>query len=344
MNKKIALLLPIFLFPITGCSDNGFNVQLTYGTLVDKEAIQLDSSTFETMVANKESFLLAIYPNGSTCSCWRNFSYIINEAVNDAHLMVYKFYAEDVAANQTMRKMTGFYSYNDRPTFYVLKEGQLVKAYDYSDQNPLYHEYSSFIEEVEKRCKYPKLMKIDEDYLNTVIRDKALIYYARNKCSDCNYATPNTVVPYIANNNLKDYIYFMDIQYLYEDKEAYQTFKDNHLLSEKNNPTLGFGTGVVPTFQYYEGGTLKDMCVYFNDGELTYNKEENKYYATNSYYSAERINGLHYLDTVSVKDLTKVAFNENEVMKFGEHAYLKNDASNKYHSVILNAFFKTYLN
>ena len=68
------------------------------------------------------------------------------------------------------------------------------------------------------------------------------------------------------------------------DDEKWVEFKNEFGLSNVNNP-LGHGVGYVPTLQYYEDGEIKDMAVYFNDGEYTL-EGDGSYSITinNSYY------------------------------------------------------------
>ena len=340
--KKFALLLIPLLLPLSGCNFDNEITQLTYGTLIDNSTIQLSSGDFETRVANQENFLMAIYPEGTSCSCWINFERVLDQVVKNEHYTIYKFYAQDVRDNTTMQKLTGFYAYNDRPTFYIVGNGKLLKAYDYNDSNPFYKEYDYFIKEINKRTRAPKLMKVDETKLQEVKKGNGLIYYLRSACSDCGYATPNVVVPYIKNHAVNDYIYYFDMQPLYG-TDDYQPFKDNELLSNKINKELGFDNGVVPTFQYYKDGALYDMAVYLNDGQLTYNKDDDGYYATNTYYQGERLNKFHYLDKVENKDLSKIKFSKDDVSSFFDNYYLKRDVAVQYHNVYLNAFFDNYL-
>ena len=346
MNKKLVVFLPLLLLgSLTGCNNDPSDILLTRGTLYREEVTHLSSGEFDTMMANKENFLMAIYPEKSNCYCWRNFEYVLNKAVKNNHYQIYTFFAEDVASNTTMRKITGFYAYNDRPTFYILSNGWLAKSYDYSDANPIYKNEDDFLKEINKRTIAPRLMEVDDDYLTHAIENETEVNVciARDTCSDTSYATYNVVTPFFKNNRNK-YCYYLNIDpYRSLGDEIYQGIKDKYMLSTANNPDLGFGLGVVPTYQHYNNGKLTDMCVYLNDGELTYNEEDKGYYALGSYYNEDRINKMHYLSDVTNKDLTKVKYNENDVISFGEKHYLKNDAAAKYHNVILNSFLKTYL-
>ena len=147
--KKLFLFLPLLITPFLGaCEGKAESTFLTFGTLKDSEAIQLTSSEFSTHVENNENFLLAIYPRDSTCSCWRNFSSVINEAVKEDHLLIYKYCAEDVSDNQVMKEIGGFNDRLDAPTFYIIKEKQIAKYYNYSSKTDFFKTRDGFISEL----------------------------------------------------------------------------------------------------------------------------------------------------------------------------------------------------
>lgn len=354
--KKLTLLLPLFLLSsLSGCSKDTGPTLLTYGTYKDEKGVQLTSAEFTTRFNANENFLLAIYPKDSSCQCWNTFSYIINDVVKNEHLLIYQFYAQDVASNTEMKELGGFYDDLNAPSFYIIKEKKIAKSYRYSNNAPFFKTKEKFLEEVDAKVKRPKMYQISSEQLDAKIaaQESFSVFYARNKCSDCNYVTPNFLIPYFTSNYEKNNLYVFDIQDYYpsdkdapdyeEKKQAYQDLKDKYLLSEKNNPTLGFGNGVVPSFQYYEAGVFKDMSVYVNDGALTYSDSDGCYYATGSYYNEARINNLHYLDNVEIKDLTKVRINENEVEKYENVSLWDISSSSHYHNLILKGFLDKYL-
>ena len=127
------------------------------------------------------------------------------------------------------------------------------------------------------------------------------------------------------------------------DEETYQEIKDKYLLSTTTNPELGFEQGVVPTFQVYEKGVLKDMSVYVNEGTLTYSEADGCYYASNAYYNETRNSKLHYLDNVEVKDLTKVKIAKEEVIEYKNNYYWDISYSSQYYDPILKGFLDKYL-
>ena len=344
--KKLSFILPLLAIPLlTGCDGNSTPAQLTYGTYRDTEAVYLSSSDFTTHVENNENFLLAIYPKDSTCSCWRNFSRVIKETMTEDHLLIYSFHAEDVDDNPVMKEIGGFNNRKDAPTFYIVKDKKIAKYYNFSSSSGFFKNKDVFMEELSTHIKKPKMYYISLEGLDEKLanKDSFSIFYARNKCSDCNFVIPHTLSPYLSTlDETKKDLYVVDLQSYYEgDKAEYQEIKDKYLLSEKNNPELGLGNGVIPTFQYYKEGSLYDMCIYANDGALT--KEGDYYYAKNSYYNETRLAKFHYLDGVETKDLTKVQIKEEETTKDDEKVEWDIEYSSVYYDPILKGFLNTYL-
>lgn len=343
MKNKLLLFLPLFIAPMLGGCSSSAPTDITYGTYKDDGARQLSSSEFSTRFESGENMLLTIYPKDSTCICWRTFSPIIDEVVSDNHLLIYKFFAEDVDDNASMKRVGGFNNRNDAPTFYILNNGRIAKYYNFSSTLDFFKKKDAFLEEINKQIIAPHMFYLDEDQLNEKINsDHSVIYFARYNCSDCNTVTPKALLPYFKEHDKTLYVFDIEV-YKNEGAEKYQEIKDIYLLSDINNPNLGYGNGVVPTFQVYEKGELKDMCIFFNEGEVTYNEENDCFYALNAYYNETRLSYFHYLDNVEHKDLTKVKIEDKDTYLIKEKRYWDNNASFSYYNEILTSFLDTYL-
>ena len=350
--KKLSFLLPLLIVPfLSGCEATVGKTQLTYGTYMHEEAVQLSSSDFSDHFGNEENFLMAIYPKDSTCLCWSHFSSVINDVVKNDHLLIYKYYAQDVESNPDMKEVGGFSNRMNAPTFYIIKDKKIAKYYNYTDSTNFFKDKTAFLEEVSNHIKKPRMFYLSKDQVDAKLasNDSFTLFYARSECSDCNYVIPHVLTPYFdALENETNELYLFDIQPYYaggsaseEEKQAYQEFKDYYELSEIGNATYGFGKGVVPTFYYYEAGVIKDACVYANDGVLTENN--GLYHPTGSYYNASRIDHLHYLANVEVSNLTTVDILEEDTATYENNHYWKIEASSSYYNPILEAFLNAYL-
>ena len=333
--KKLRLFSLIILIPIlASCGGNNSKSILTYGTYIDKTAIEINGSKLFSKL-NKENFVLAIHPDEGSCGCWSTFSSVIDTVVELKNLTIYKTSFREI--NDELYKI-GFQRFDDQPSFYIVANNKIVKSYYYSDNSVhnLFINENLLYEEVGNRINYPKMFIIDETMLNEKTHlQEATIYYYKDNCDDCSYYTPNELVPYLLNNNIKDNIYAINIENYNSDPEIYQTFKDNHYLSNKNNQDYGYNNGYVPTLQYYQNGNLKDMMVYFNetisDGVIV-----------DSYYSEARQSKLNYLDGLTTKVLTGATVKSEDLNEAKNGFISKEKGASYYHDFSL-AFLNKYL-
>lgn len=350
--KKFSFILPLLIVPfLASCESTEGKTQLTYGTYMHEEAVQLSSSEFSTHFNNEENFLMAIYPKDSTCFCWKYFSEVINQTVKDEHLLIYKFYANDVDDNVDMKEVGGFNNRMNAPTFYIIKNKKIARYYNYSDAANFFKKKDEFVGEISNHIKKPRMFYLSKEQVDAKLENKETfsLFYARNECGDCNYVIPHTLVPYFDSLEREtNELYIFDMQPYYagssaseEEKAAYQEFKDHYLLSEAGNATYGFGKGVVPTFHYYEAGLLADACVYANDDALTY--DNGVYHPTGSYYNASRLDHLHYLREVEVSNLTTIEILEEDTVTYENSHYWKISSASSYYNPILIAFLDAYL-
>ena len=352
MKKTLIFSLPIFAASISflsGCGTGDSKIRITYGSPVYQEMVELTYSDFTQKMTNGENMIVATYDSemSESCGCWINFQPILNRYADEKDTLIYKMDRHYITNNPYGLILPS----GSDPTFFITNKGQLEKQYVYNTTSAnadLFYNYAKFKDNIDSLVKEPQLMIINEEYLNRAIfeenRTDFIIYHGRNGCPDCNYCAPNFLEPYARDNNLKNKIYVMDIEYL-RGTDGYQLYKDKYQLSvgadleNPTNPHFGFGTGVVPTFQYWKNGVLTDMCVYFND---EYKLIDGKYTITDSYYTEERVQYLKYTDTVLVGH--NIPDEEMEEKQYGEivyKAWKKKDMA-KIHDKIAKSFFDYY--
>lgn len=344
--KKLLLFLPLLLCPIlSGCNSSNTEItQLTYGTLIEESIIELSPQEFQTKVSYHENFLMTIYPDNSSCSCWDNFKRYLNQVMKDTTYKIYSYPVSKVEGNQTMKDMGGFYELLNSPSFYVVKDDKVAFSAKYNSNNPLFQSKDGFLSEIKKITRAPKLIEVNREQLDMKIAEAhATIGFVQANCPDCNYVIPNTLIPYFETHDFTENIYIFDIEPFIGQPE-YAEIKRDYYLSDELNPQLGFDRGYVPTFQYYENGQLKDADVYVNDRALTYDETKQCYHALLTYFTEERLQYLHYLDDVEIKDLSKIDIPEGDTFEKldGSHGW-KNEAAAIYHDPIVLAFISTYL-
>ena len=335
INKLILLLFPF----VTSCSNTittSEMVFLTYSDLVNKEIITLDCSSFDDMIGKKESFLMTIYPEPTTCLCWSKFRKILNQYISTNNIPVYAFPHNLVSSDANMTTSGKYLARSDSPTFYIISHGEVSSVYDF-DENTIFSSYNTFENEISSKCYKSHMYKVDKSILDNKLtsKDSYLLYFYRSSCSDCTYATPNIIVPYLESHAVSKDMYLFDLDPYYS-SSSYQDMKDSYKLSSKYNDKLGYGTGVVPTLMYYENKTLTSQAVIFND-EVT--KDGSNYKVTSSYYSKERLSNIDYTTSVIEGTILK----STDLVEYEGTYYWKNSSAKKYYEPIIDSFLDKYM-
>lgn len=346
MKKKYILTFPILaLSALSSVSCNTDNrIRISYGSPINSSMVELTYNEFATRMNDGENMLVATYHSDYSldCSCWNGFKLIADKYADDNDLIMYKIDRKLFEGHDDygLTLLT-----NSNPTCFITEHGKVNNEYIYSNSGanaPLFESYDAFSKAMNKVIKMPQVMIVNRDYITNAIfeekQDEFIVYQARSTCSDCNYCTPNALLPYSESHNMTNKIYMIDIDYLRADEVLYQEYKDEFGLSEDGNETFGYGKGVVPTFQYWKKGELADACVYFND---SVDKVDDKWTITDSYYTKERVANLKYTDEV----LKDKILNELEIDKtyaqYNYYSWLKVSAA-KYHNKILESFLDYY--
>ena len=202
---------------------------------------------------------------------------------------------------------------------------------------------------VHKVINKPVIYEVDDAFLDKSLKEKdqSVTLFVRAGCSDCLYALPNVLIPYINKHNINKEIWYFDLQNYYdlakkedaseEEKAQYPAIKNKYELSENSNQTYGYLEGVVPTIQYREKGVLKDAAVCFND--VVSEKEDGSFYISNSFYTEERIPNLKYYNGKPLKDMVI----QGGLKTPTGYCYWNQDDAIKVHQPIFEAFLNYYL-
>ncbi|MCD8204086.1 MAG: hypothetical protein LUB56_03070 [Coprobacillus sp.] len=352
MKIKGLILACFVAIPLLGgCSKEEGEIKLTYGSEIDTEATEIRVSQLEQMVGNKESFILVLYQGSGaeTCTCWKDFSKVIDEYVQDETRIIYKMNGLSLPDNNEYKLSIQ----TDRPTLSIFRDG--VKAYEeiYDPKNNQgYFKHTSDLKDyLNERTSEPDLIYIDEEGLDSLIHSRKVfsVMYEWSTCPDCQYCLPEVVIPYFKNNIVTSKLYIIDLAVegiLLNDgvasksNESYIEFMNKYGLNEGSNSVYGYTEiGVVPTFQTWEKGEVIDAAVYFND-EISY-EESKGYYVSNSFYSSERIENLKYLDG-NVTPILGMSVSEDMLDISEDGVSIIKDEFAKLHTPLLEAYFDYY--
>ena len=310
--KKFLSFICCFLFMlllISGCScnkdedDNKAN--LGFGDMNATTYRELNSlAAFESKVKNGDSFVLFIYMNG--CGHCKNFKPILDHVIDERNLIVYGIEISHVYGYKGLESIKG------TPYMVVYKDGEVLAI---AEDNKYYKNYEgleSFFDEYTYKpiAYYITLDQLREKKANN---ENFIVYFSRSGCYDCNYLNEHYMKDLFNTYHAEKTFYVLEcdaegIRYYDGQYDAgkWQAIKDEFGLSEAGSATFGYGSGVVPSFQYYNNGVLTDMAVYANDGytEVTNSDGSTSITITSSYYSDNPHIGdtmlyIDYQDTVA---------------------------------------------
>ena len=355
MKKKLVILLisPILFVSLTGC-DTKKSI-LTYGTHIQTSLEKLENiSDFDLFWRTntfKETFILATYQSEYECLCWDTFQNVIVNYTNTYHEKVYLF---DTSYQDSALEAHKLDKYKDSTNaLYIFKGNKQLAKFSYRKDTDkvIFTDLSgkAMYNRIHKYVEKPIIYDIDDAFLDSNIKEKeqSITLFVRAGCSDCLYALPNMIIPYINTHKIEKEIWYYDLQNSYDiankegatdlEKAQYQELKDKYELSATANSTYGYLNGVVPTIQYRENGILKDAAVCFND--VVDEKDDGTFYLSESYYSEERIPNLKYYSGQPLKGMTI----EGGLKSSTGYIYWNQTDAIKVHGPIFEAFLDYYL-
>ena len=347
--RKNHVILPLILtsFFLTGCPQNYYEVtHLDYGSYIDTSLRVINHSELDKLISSESSFVIAVSPATKGCACWNTFKQILQNYVKTEHVIIYEInYDSFFTTSGQQMDSYGITIHKDEETFAIFNKGKLARQDVYNANNSIFKVTMDFNSYMEKYVIKPNMYYVGLDNLEQIrtkaASEKAVVYFARNNCPDCQYVESNFLNTY----DFKNYrMYIVDCESLGireyalddegnptmsltpESQVAWQTFKDDYGLSNKYNETYGFDTGYVPTFQLVSGGGenyrdgIISASVYFND---SYEKEDDHYVVTKSFYSEERKSHLSYLEGEENAIIQGITFTEEEMeeVTYGEFTF-----------------------
>ena len=359
MKKKfllsfISLVASVSVLALSGCNKNAeeSKIALDFGVIRNKEVTnikELKGLTYNELVSkvqvNKESFLLALY-GVEECGCWIDYQKVLIDFVNNTNMDIYYISALDFIGKDSD---LGLYLVpSDLPSLAIFEAGTLkVQSVYLRDDRQMFKNYKNFQEFVDKYVIAPKMYYIEKDVLDSYISENKEfnLYIGRNECPDCNAINKDILLNWSHENKVtvNNPLYIFDIQQYYpnasssdEEKELYQSIKDTYGLSEVNNPTFGYSTGMVPTFQRRKGNEITDMAVFLNDSLDRENKK------VSSYFTEARVSQMNFLKDVKyLTILDGFALNDEQ---FNNWRTYRSEFYENYHHPIAKEFINKYIN
>ncbi len=356
--KKHLFVLPLLVSSLLlgGCPSNlTTQTKIEFGSYQDTTLRVINHAKLDEMVTNYNSFILVVSPEHQSCMCWHDFKNILEEYIQEEHMIVYEINYKDffdIEGNQLTTH--GIEIHASEETFTIFNEGKLVKHEIYNAKNSIFKQKQAFFKYMNEAIIKPNMYYIDLVKLDELYQSgkEEVIYFSRSNCPDCQYVDKYFLKDY----DFKDKtMYVVDCETIgvreYDEhgsltptsQEEWAKFKEDYGMAKKYNEEMGYDAGYVPTFQLLKGNgehyysSILASSVYFNDSVSVI---DDKYYITNTFYTEERCQVQPYLDSSNV--LMNKELNENEVISY-EKDGVKKAAFNKpsaaiYHDPLLKAF------
>jgi len=354
MRKK-HLIFSILIMPlISGCEPKVGKVNFSMGSYTN-DIIEINEAELAgKMLTSSESFFLVTH-KGNSCSCYNDFKYILqtfnNNRKSDGKEYL-PFFAIDVdLIDQYNLNHYGIDNIlSGYVDFYVVVDGSVKDKYTkgakidfefFENINTFTTVISRHIgAEPIKNFSYVTYNYLASNLINKDNNEFALMTI-RSGCGDCGYALPHVLIPYAKTHEFKIPLLVVDIEKYREDKILYPEIKSFLKLTEEASP-LGYGEGVVPTYQYWKNGELIDAGVYANDS-FEYDKATESPVLESCYFDGTRdlkytnVNLVSALNSKDIELYTYFDYDEDEYFY-----YLSIEKEAEFHTPLLQSFLSYY--
>ncbi len=348
--KKKCCIFPLLILPLfSACKTEVKTADFLIGAAENK-IIELSLTELSSKIdAQHDTFLLATH-KGDSCICWANFQYTIaqfNKQRKEAGKDYLPFYSfdtelmtnnlpEDFKIDKILSGYTDFYIFDNGEVLEKYTKNAKEDAAIFENESKLAEIINSHIkEDTIANYQYVSYEYACRDLINKDNNNEFVLFTTRSGCGDCNYCMPNVVTPFLKENAPKIPVYICDIE-KYRGTDEYDSVKAALSLTVESNP-LGFGKGVVPTYQYWKNGKLIDAGVYANDS-FYLNSETNKVEVKETYFD-----GTRELKYTTENLVIKMNSAESlEVKEYNGNYFMDVKKAADFHDPLLKSFLTYY--
>lgn len=342
--KRKYWLIPLLIIPVLSGCKNSENKGDFYIGNSENRIIELTNSELSAKFKTEMgTFFLATH-QGYSCTCWTGFQFVMQE-YNDTRkentYIPFFGFDTDLLEDDSLGidKVTSGYV-----EFYLIVDGKIEKKYSKSAKKDfdMFENTEKFREVIKKHINTNPINNYAyisyenaKNLINDSKNDGFVLFTIRSGCGDCSYSVPKVLTPWLKENGTKIPVFVCDIE-KYRGTDQYTTVKDELNLSTVNSLEFGYGTGVVPTYQYYKNGSLVDAGVYANDSF----KYENDKLVVSSYFDGTR--NLKYTNKNLKAEMEASNELTSQLAKVGDQVYLPTEKEAAYHDSIFKDFLSYY--
>lgn len=337
------------------------------------EQIELYYGNLQSMMTNKESFVLLLY-HDKGCTCWSDLFLAAKTFMNKYNVTLFPFdTANFIGKTQTYGIYEG--TGGELPGIVFIRRGQVIRQTIYgnvkgSANEKIFKQTQAFENYMLENIYLPKIYYLeDKEILDAKINtgEEFNLYVSRKDCGDCSKVNTSYLYNWTVANQEKNYqerLYVFDIQPYwctdadpgdpnYDQKHQkyldYLQIKTDYKLSEAGSATFGFGTGSVPTFQRWKNGDVIDAITVLNDSLTGENKRTQKSYFTEAHIQASpvlRNTGNIYVyegRAVPEEDVEEKEYENPETGQIFKYEVLSHAAQLRMHGPVLDLFLSAYV-
>ena len=277
---KVLMLLPLFgCLGLSSCNDdvnNSKKINFATGSFDEKFNAGHFEDINQTQLNNlrEANVDFIIYAETRGCLTCADVEQKLKHYIDDYGLTIYRIVYGSLDSTDPLKL-----SSKTAPILGFYKEGKKLDIIPYSSNTKSFETQEAFNKMFEKYVDLPSYFYITPEELDDKLKSKKsfVVHFTRSTCPDCSYLNSHFLDEYMLKNKDKTfYIIECDIagrRYSIDsdpsnpqvDSQKWQEFKDKYQLSTNTSSEFGYDLGVVPTFQYYENGTLKASDVYVNE-------------------------------------------------------------------------------
>jgi hypothetical protein len=255
----------------------------------------------------KISFVLFVGDVSSDCTCFSYFRDTLKAYIQSSNAFIYAIKPSEFNGDGKKTYSLNVSADSGRESIAIFENGTLKYQRQRSGENDSWsNDPTTFKNWMTARVSVSSMLYIDVLQLAKIVVDSTpfngldhvTIGFFRDRCGDCRYLSDNFLKTYNLSAHAESYVIDCDVPGIHdptdgttdpttESQAQWAAFKAKYGLAKSATNPLGFDTGYVPTFLYYQNGAIADAEVYDNDS-VEANADGTTYKLSSSYWDGSR--------------------------------------------------------
>lgn len=321
--------------------------------------------------SRKISFVLFVGDATSDCTCFSYFRDSLKSYIQSSNAFIYAIKPSEFNGDGKKTYAINVSADSGRESIAIFENGALKYQRQRAGENDAWsNDPTTFKNWMNARVSVSSMLYIDLAQLEKIVVDSTpfngldhcTIGFFRDRCGDCRYLSDNFLKTYNLSTHAESYVIDCDVPGIHDPVDGttdptvasqaqWAAFKAKYGLAVSATNPLGFDTGYVPTFLYYQNGAIADAAVYDNDS-IEANATGGTYKVASSYWDGSRTHEFFSslknnevknflsegaLQAIPSSDVTPYSY-ENVTSYMWNH-----DKAALYHDPLLKGFLDFYI-